>query len=455
MAINLNDNIRVLAPKPTDARYLNNMTPYTDETQVYNSIPIAQRYRGLTVNIGGREYWFKDNINTLVIKDPSDLDISGIITGVTNLGYFYRVFNTQKIKIIIPTQPSWGVNYISTIDPYYIDEGGVVRMGTIPWNGVSRRAYIREDNGKTFIWNLNTDSGRVVGWIFIDGSVVDGGVGWQPLESEYYQYYTDENDVMVGEDVVGDEFEYIPFKEDVGLYQKNNIIIQSNDSIISVDPLKLGSPIYGGIQNGIIGLRSLHKKDDFIEVENDLDKIYLGVNLPVTGSTNIGVSGIPIVKRINDKNIEVRKLVAGDNIKIELGGQNNNEIYISSDVSGTTTGGTTSNENKQYFTIDDNDIEEVLLDFSNNLNSIGVKATYSMKTLDGSRFSMGEVFFTRNIEFDDNGTTKDDDKIFVSSMFDDIDGVVFIKRIDSGEVVFEIKNESGEEIKINLLINYI
>jgi len=84
MAINLNDNINVLAGKATDARYLNNLTPYTSTTEANTLIGSTLRYQGLTVNVAGVEYWYKDGIldGNLVVKDSA---ISGVgITGATN-----------------------------------------------------------------------------------------------------------------------------------------------------------------------------------------------------------------------------------------------------------------------------------------------------------------------------------------------------------------------------------
>lgn len=74
MAIVLSDNIKTNAPKPTDSRYLNNLTPYTGVTQANTLIPSGTRYIGLTVNINNVEYWYKDGISDsdLVIKSSQN-----------------------------------------------------------------------------------------------------------------------------------------------------------------------------------------------------------------------------------------------------------------------------------------------------------------------------------------------------------------------------------------------
>lgn len=64
MAIVLNDNIKINAGKPSEAKYLNPNTnvPYTGTTQVNTLVPISERHRGLTVLIGDTEYWYKDGV---------------------------------------------------------------------------------------------------------------------------------------------------------------------------------------------------------------------------------------------------------------------------------------------------------------------------------------------------------------------------------------------------------
>lgn len=61
MAIELGDNIQTGAPKPTDSRYLNNQVPWASCAEVNAGITDT-RYTGLTVNILGSEYWYKDGI---------------------------------------------------------------------------------------------------------------------------------------------------------------------------------------------------------------------------------------------------------------------------------------------------------------------------------------------------------------------------------------------------------
>jgi len=90
MAINLNDNIAVLGAKPTDARYLDNLTPYADVNAVNTAIAANKRYTGLTVNVGGVEYWYKDGIldGNLVQKESNiaTVGLTGATNGLTKVG---------------------------------------------------------------------------------------------------------------------------------------------------------------------------------------------------------------------------------------------------------------------------------------------------------------------------------------------------------------------------------
>ena len=70
MAINLADNIRIGQQKPLDDKYYNTLSPYTSVLSANTLLLTPIRYRGLTVNINGVEYWYKNGIadGDLVIK---------------------------------------------------------------------------------------------------------------------------------------------------------------------------------------------------------------------------------------------------------------------------------------------------------------------------------------------------------------------------------------------------
>ena len=61
-SIKLSDSIRVGQQKPLEDKYFNELVPYTSTSQVNTFLPKAVRHRGLTVNINGDEYWYKNGI---------------------------------------------------------------------------------------------------------------------------------------------------------------------------------------------------------------------------------------------------------------------------------------------------------------------------------------------------------------------------------------------------------
>jgi hypothetical protein len=85
MAINLTDNIRVGQQLPVDSRYFNGLLPWDSLVAVTTGIPAALRFRGLTVNILGVEYWWADGIldEQLVIKT---VDVTLDLQEVTDEG---------------------------------------------------------------------------------------------------------------------------------------------------------------------------------------------------------------------------------------------------------------------------------------------------------------------------------------------------------------------------------
>lgn len=94
MSILLNDNLQNNSPKPLDAKYLNGVTPWATVAAANAGIPLTQRSIGLTVNIAGVEYWYKNGIT-----DPDLIIKSG--GGLTN-----PVCTLQMQKVVTPAVPN-------------------------------------------------------------------------------------------------------------------------------------------------------------------------------------------------------------------------------------------------------------------------------------------------------------------------------------------------------------
>ena len=100
MSIKLSDSIRVGQQKPLEDKYFNELVPYTSTSQVNTLLPKAVRHRGLTVNINGEEYWYKDGIedNDLILK-VNNIDTYNFVTytGATqDVNIASNYFKTSK-----------------------------------------------------------------------------------------------------------------------------------------------------------------------------------------------------------------------------------------------------------------------------------------------------------------------------------------------------------------------
>ena len=145
MAILLSDSIRVGQQKPIDDKYYNGLSPYSSTTDVNSNILSSVRYRGLTVNVNGVEYWYKDGISNgdLVIKS---VDLSGYLplSGGTMTGDIQQPFS--------PT------NGTSLINKNYVDN---IIIGVI-WVGADADATSNITlSGEQTINGVTTSNSRV------------------------------------------------------------------------------------------------------------------------------------------------------------------------------------------------------------------------------------------------------------------------------------------------------
>lgn len=81
MAITVNDSIQNNSPKSIDNKYLNlGNVPYVSVAETNSVIPFAYRSRGLTVNILGAEYWYRDGLEDASLTAKG---ITGAIAPIT------------------------------------------------------------------------------------------------------------------------------------------------------------------------------------------------------------------------------------------------------------------------------------------------------------------------------------------------------------------------------------
>lgn len=110
MAIPLNDNIRVIAPKPSDPRSLtvtNGLYASVDAANL--AIPITERCLRLTVNLVDGEYWYKDGVadNQLILKSQ---DLSNINNHIANTNNPHAVTKAQVGLGNVPNLSFSGTN---------------------------------------------------------------------------------------------------------------------------------------------------------------------------------------------------------------------------------------------------------------------------------------------------------------------------------------------------------
>jgi hypothetical protein len=167
MAIQYNENIKIAAPAPLDKRYLSERTlvgsplPYSACTEVNTTIISSERYTGLTVNIGGVEYWYKDGVlDACLIEKKYDtiIPLNDYLTGASSMGNFTGFTGIQKLQLVGFGAPPMDNCYYSEYNNYFVDNSGFVRIGEYPHRGPVRRAYVNPARSYSWIYNVGTSS---------------------------------------------------------------------------------------------------------------------------------------------------------------------------------------------------------------------------------------------------------------------------------------------------------
>ena len=173
MSIKLSDSIRVGQQKPLEDKYFNELIPYTSTTQVNNLVPKAVRHIGLTVNINGEEYWYKDGIedddlifksnqktieitreelyNDLIPNEKLEPNRLYKITGVESWCFSQHLIKAIYLKAITSnTLESEGVGEFYTPKYNELDDNSGIWKGELLANGmISSASY---NIGDKVIW---------------------------------------------------------------------------------------------------------------------------------------------------------------------------------------------------------------------------------------------------------------------------------------------------------------
>lgn len=175
MSQQINDNFKLNAGKPIDSKYLNLYNePYNSTAEANSLISMPERYSGLTINVGGVEYWYKDGVsNTDLIEKiyGTTIPTANYVTGATNLGFFSGYTGIQVLPISHLTKPEYSGNYNSMYNYYYRGSDGAIHVG-IPNDGVPKRGYLRSNEPKmSWIWNEYTGGTDMLGWTLVNGDI--------------------------------------------------------------------------------------------------------------------------------------------------------------------------------------------------------------------------------------------------------------------------------------------
>lgn len=176
MAVVIQDNFNVAAAKAIDNRYEKVVggvsTPYVNTSEVLTSIPLVYRHLGLTVCVADglsiKEYWFKDNLTTLVPKSGAVSDAKNGLTLDTSDG---------KIKLGgTLTETSTDITGVDKFFNFYLNSGagdrytqflsnkffGIIQSGDLPNaintpdKSMTRLVVFKSTGG---IWTNNYSSG--------------------------------------------------------------------------------------------------------------------------------------------------------------------------------------------------------------------------------------------------------------------------------------------------------
>jgi hypothetical protein len=324
MAIIINDNIRVNAGKPVDAKYLSSgNTAYTSVAAVNAAITIPERHVGLTVNIMGVEYWYTGVTSSPIQKKYDSTIPSGdFVTGGTNLGFFSGFTGVQTLPLdyaLNPTDYSNG-NYYSTYGWYYRGTDGIIYAGT-PSDGIPKRAYIKTVAPvKSWIWNEFTGSSNMLGWILIDSNVqnnlgvfVNGVIYYPPAISYTQTSWISGTNPNNGSNVTFD------------------IIAGSLTTGIT---MTVGAPVFAGKAGKLLEFRTLQTKTPNI-ISVSYDEAFVYVSGATVHGANIG-TGVGIYSGTTNNTLQFKSICGGGNTTVT---QIGNNIIISS-TGGTGGGGT-------------------------------------------------------------------------------------------------------------------
>ena len=318
MAIQYNENIKIAAPAPLDKRYLSTRTssgaqlPYSACTEVNTLIIPSERYTGLTVNILGTEYWYKDGIlDACLIEKKYDAVIpqSDFITGATNLGFFSGKTGLQTLPIDNLVNNDYDGNYVSLYNYYYRGTDGKIHTNASPVDNIYRRGYYNSVKNKSWVWNEYLGSSNLRGWIFTDGNI-ENQIGTFQIGATYYTGLGISQPYTAATWTAGSSYNN-------GSSAVINTVI---GSVLTGSTFTMGGPVYNYSEDNRMHFRTLRTTTpDFIRVCYDESFVYLSGATSVITGQNVG-TGACIYSQKTGSTLQFRTLVgSGDTTVVQSG----------------------------------------------------------------------------------------------------------------------------------------
>ena len=334
MAINLNDNIKINAGKPSESKYLSTgNTAYASVAAVNLALPTPVRYAGLTVLVvsGGTniEYWYENGVadaNLIQKKYASVIPIGNFVTGGTNVGFFSGFTGIQTLPIDNLTDNSYDGNYNSVYNYYFRGTDQKIHVGT-PSDNIPKRGYVKSALPvRSWVWNELNDYNQ--GWIFIAGSV-ENQIGTIQPGVPYYNGVT--------------TFPYTATTWITGSFYNNgsNAVVNTVvGSLTTGTTYTNGVIVFAGEKNEVLEFKTLMTKTPgLINITQDESLIYFSGGTPTVIGNNVGV-GVDIYKNTTitggSTTLNFRSLLAGSGATII---QSGDTIIISANIPTGGTGG--------------------------------------------------------------------------------------------------------------------
>ncbi len=340
MAIQYNENIKIAAPAPLDKRYLSTRTsggvqvPYSATTEVNTIIISSERYMGLTVNVDGIEYWYKDGIldaNLIEKKYDSVIPAGDFVTGATNLGFFSGFTGIQTLPITNLIDSTYNGSYNSVYNNYYLGADGIVHIDASPIDDVYRRGYVKTSGDvKSLIWSDYVSGLYLRGWILLTGDISELiGTSALPYLYRYYNATT--------------TFPYTGNTWTEGSYYTNGsemVVSTVVGTTTTGTTVTVGGPVYSHVEDNLMNLRTIiSQTPEYIDVNYDEAFVYISGATSVLDGANIGNTGQPVFSQKSGNTLVFRRLVgSGDTVVTQTGDILN--IYSNAAGADTITGAT-------------------------------------------------------------------------------------------------------------------